>query len=58
MRKAITVECIAEDGNKSTVVQGAIERSTDGGAAADGGLSVRESKHILQPSRKKSPAKT
>src|SRR6266542_3205593 len=48
MRWTITVECMGEDGNKSTVMLGAIERAAGGTVRENVGVSLQESKQILQ----------
>ena len=48
MRWIITMECIGEDGNKSTVVLGVIERAADGTVPENVGVNLNESQRILR----------
>ncbi len=47
MRWIITVECVGEDGEKSTITLGTIVRAADGTAAENVGVNLQESKKLL-----------
>ena len=48
MRWIITMECIGEDGKKSIVTLGTVERTVGSTTAENVGVHLQESKQILQ----------
>ena len=47
MRWIMMVECVAEDGKKSTIILGTIERTADSTVTENVGVNLQESKRIL-----------